>query len=104
MLADVMKGADLAIRAAQKDDALVEEVEKHIGAGLGELVLMCAGMPCLVEDRLALLGEDIGVVEEPGRQGIGLTRVGNIPIDFLFEHRAASPSNDTICEPICPRC
>src|SRR4029077_5971102 len=90
MLADIVKGARLAVVAANDDDALIEDIECDKGPRRGQFGLMSDHMPGPVEDRIALLAIDVGVVEEAGRQRIGMCRVADLPARLLFHHRMAS--------------
>jgi hypothetical protein len=87
MLADIVEGAQLAVAAADDDDALIEDLEGDVGAGLAELALMRHRVPGLVEDPGLLFREDGVVIEEARRQRVGQLRIADIPIRPL-RHRS----------------
>src|ERR1700756_2346394 len=102
MLADIVKGEPLAVVAANDDDALIEDIECDKGPRRGQFGLMSDHMPGLVEDRIALQAIDVWVVEETGRQGIGMRRVADLPARLLFHHRVASWEIPPPIQRMCP--
>ena len=61
VLADVVKGADLAIPAPDAKEVLPGDFESEVSAGFGDLTDMASELPCAGEEPPHLLRVDVGV-------------------------------------------
>jgi hypothetical protein len=89
--AGVVEAADLAVFAADHDDALAQEVEGVEIAGAGHVVDVADDLPALAENELLLELEELRLAVYPARQAGRLVFGHGKDVDRTSTHGRAPP-------------